>query len=341
MGKAKVESKLRAAEEQIQSLKTELGASASKEKTAHLEKARMESELEAAMKKNQSLKTELGAAVSRQETSHMERARMESALQTVMEKIQPLKAELKAAVTRAETANMEKARIESKLHAAMEQIQSLETELAASVSRYETTHLEKAMMELKLQTAMQQIQFLTTELKTSASRQVASDMGQSYDRIETSGFSEQVGKNSYNGNTSPQTNTEIQNMHNNEGCLHEAMENVHKLETLLSEREKVISDLKQELANYQIQEDDRQTFTQQQQARNYISRKDSITRNMEKQIDVQKELETNYIKKDPGIIEKQACRIKMLTNLLQAKKRREIEESHGGIDLTSNKNLRK
>jgi uncharacterized protein (DUF3084 family) len=313
-----VESKLRAAEEQIRLLKTELGAAVSRQETSDLEKAKMESELEAAMKKNQSLKTELGAAVSRQETSQMEKARMESALLTAMEKIEPLKAELKAAVTREETANMEKARMESKLHAAMEQIQSLEIELGAAISRYETAHLEKARMELNLQTAMEQIQFLKIELKASTSRQVTLDMGQIHDIIETSGFSEQVGKNMHNGN--PSTQTEIPKMNNIEEHLCKEIEKVHKLEMLLSEREKIIIDLKKELANYQIQKD-------------YMLQRDSIINYLEKQIDVQRELKANYRNKDAANIEKRGCRIRMLTNLLQSKNRRAAEQSQSRTDL--------
>jgi hypothetical protein len=113
-----------------------------------------------------------------------------------------------------------------------------------------------------------------------------------------------------------------------------ALEKVHQLEVLLSERENVITDLKKELAQYQTQQDDNafnedsvtiglesQTLAPVQQAENDLLQKDLVIRNLEKQIDVQKQRARDDGNRYAAIIEKQACRIRMLTSLLQTRNR--------------------
>jgi hypothetical protein len=275
------------------------------------------------IRKIRSLKFELEAAVSGLKFSNMEKEEPESTLQAALKQIQSLNTEMEKAVSREKTAHLEKARMESALQTAMEQIQSVDTELKATVSRHETSH-EEATMESELQTAMK------TEMKAAETRQKTSHVEERQNITKTASSSED------SVNSSTETTIDFSKIQNMDAHLDKALEKVHQLEMLLSERENIITDLKKELAQYQTQKNDNafkkhsvtnglesQSLAPGQQAENDLLQKDLVIRNLEKQIDVQRQRARDDGNRDAVIIEKQACKIRMLTSLLQTRNRRE------------------
>lgn len=273
----------------------------------------------------------------------MEKARMESKLLSALEHNQSLKTELGAAVTRYEASHLEKAKLELRLQVVLHQNQSLRNELRAAISRNEASHSEKARLELKLQAALEQVRFLKTDLRAFALRQdISSHLGQSQVRNNTATCSSQVARNISQRNFALQIIKEFPKI----------MEQINQLEIVLSEKENTTIDSKKELVKYETQEDvnvcnnnsvtngfEEQSLEKQEQAQNGLMQRNVVIRTSEKQIDAQMQSKNADRNKDATITEKQACQIRILNGLMQARKHRttgELQEE----DFTTNKKLK-
>lgn len=278
-----------------------------------MEKARIESRLVAAMDHNQSLKTELGASIARYEASHFEKAKLEPRLQVILQ-----------------------------------QNQSLRTDLRATSSRHEASHSEEARLQLKLQRALEHVRVLKTYLKAVASRQGTSNLEQSQDMNNIASCSSQFPRSVSQGNPSSQTTTDFSDIYNMDAQLNKIMERVNHLEMLLSKKENTKIDRKNELVKYKTQENGEDcngnSFTNgmelQLLPKEEGKESNLVIRTLEKQIDVQMQRTIADKNKDAAIIEKQACKIRVLTGLLQAKKPQPTEELQNG-DVTECKRLKR
>jgi hypothetical protein len=108
---------------------------------------------------------------------------------------------------------------------------------------------------------------------------------------------------------------------------------VHELQNLLLERKKLIHDMEIKLTKQQIRKDgdvcsqdrairqlEMQLCAVQQQADNDLLQKDYIIRSLKVQMANEIQRAKHHRKSDAAIIEKQACKIRVLTNIQQSRR---------------------